>query len=225
LVLFFKKELLPFSPSYAQSCVMNLYERYVLPHLLALTMRQKLFVPFRSRIGMAARGRVLEIGIGPGLNLPFYGPRASHVTGVDPSSALLRMAHQRAARLPMEVALHAALAEALPFDSGAFDTVVTTWSLCTIGDPLAALREARRVMSPGGQLLFAEHGLSPDASVARWQHRITPVWSCIAGGCHADRPIDRLIEAAGLRIETLHTGYEPGPRPFTYMFEGSAAAG
>jgi ubiquinone/menaquinone biosynthesis C-methylase UbiE len=204
---------------------MNLYEQYLLPHLLALTMRQKLFVPFRVRIGTAARGRVLEIGIGPGLNLPFYGPHVSHVTGVDPSSALLRMAHQRAARLPIAVALHNAPAEALPFESGSFDTVVTTWSLCTIGDPLAALREARRVLAPDGQLLFAEHGLSPDAGVARWQHRITPVWSCIAGGCHANRPIDRLIEAAGLRIETLHTGYERGPRPLTYMFEGSAAAG
>jgi ubiquinone/menaquinone biosynthesis C-methylase UbiE len=203
---------------------MNLYDRYVLPRLLALVMRQKLFLPFRERIGEAAEGRVLEIGIGSGLNLPFYGPAVRQVIGVDPSPVLLRLAQDRAARLPVTLAVRQAPAEALPFEDGSFETVVTTWTLCTIGDPVAALREARRVLAPGGRLLFAEHGLSPDTSVARWQNRITPVWKHIAGGCHANRPIDRLIEAAGLRIDRLHTGYADGPRPMAYMFEGAAVA-
>ncbi|MEJ0049432.1 MAG: class I SAM-dependent methyltransferase [Rhodospirillales bacterium] len=203
---------------------MNLYDRYVLPRLLALVMRQELFVPFRKRIGAAAQGRVLEIGIGSGLNLPFYGPAVREVTGVDPSPVLLRLAGDRAAGLKLALAVRQGPAETLPFDDGSFNTVVTTWSLCTIGDPVAALREVRRVLAPGGRLLFAEHGLSPDASVARWQNRITPVWKHIAGGCHANRPIDRLIEAAGLRIDGLRTCYADGPRPMAFMFEGAAMA-
>ena len=204
---------------------MNLYDRYVLPRLLALVMRQELFVPFRRRIGAEASGRVLEIGIGSGLNLPFYGAGVREVIGVDPSPVLLGFARDRAAGLKVSLAVREAAAERLPFEDGIFDTVVTTWSLCTIGDPVAALREARRVLAPGGRLLFAEHGLSPDASVARWQNRITPVWKHIAGGCHTNRPIDRLIEAAGLRSERLRTGYAEGPRPMAFMFEGAAVPG
>jgi ubiquinone/menaquinone biosynthesis C-methylase UbiE len=187
-------------------------------------MRQTLFVPFRRRIGEAAAGRVLELGIGTGLNLEFYSASVTGITGVDPSAALLARAQARAAALGRPVALQQAPAEALPFDAGAFDTVVTTWSLCTIGDPLAALREARRVLAPGGTLLFAEHGLSPDAGVARWQNRITPVWKRIAGGCHANRPIGTLIEQAGFRIGRLSTGYTRAPRPLGDMFEGAANA-
>jgi ubiquinone/menaquinone biosynthesis C-methylase UbiE len=204
---------------------MNLYDRYVLPRLLALVMRQELFVPFRRRIGAEASGRVLEIGIGSGLNLPFYGAGVREVIGVDPSPVLLGFARDRAAGLNVTLAVREAAAEMLPFEDETFDTVVTTWSLCTIGDPVAALREARRVLAPAGRLLFAEHGLSPDASVARWQNRITPVWKHVAGGCHTNRPIDRLIEAAGLRIDRLQTGYAEGPRPMAFMFEGAAVPG
>jgi len=201
---------------------MNLYDRYVLPRLLAMVMRQELFLPYRRRIGAEATGRVLEIGIGSGLNLPFYGAAVREVIGVDPSPVLLRLAQDRAAGLPVRLAVRQAPAETLPFEDEDFDTVVTTWSLCTIGDPVAALREARRVLAPGGRVLFAEHGLSPDAGVARWQNRITPVWKHVAGGCHTNRPIDRLIEAAGLRIDRLNTGYAEGPRPMAFMFEGAA---
>jgi ubiquinone/menaquinone biosynthesis C-methylase UbiE len=204
---------------------MNLYDRYVLPRLLAMVMRQELFLPYRRRIGAEATGRVLEIGIGSGLNLPFYGAGVREVIGVDPSPVLLRLAQDRAAGLPVRLAVRQAPAETLPFEDEDFDTVVTTWSLCTIGDPVAALREARRVLAPGGRVLFAEHGLSPDAGVARWQNRITPVWKHVAGGCHTNRPIDRLIEAAGLRIDRLRTGYANGPRPMAFMFEGAAVAG
>lgn len=202
---------------------MGLYDRFVLPRLLAVAMRQEMFVPFRQRIGAAARGRVLELGLGTGLNLPFYGPDVSVVTGVDPSPVMLRLAAARAAPLRLRLEAREAPGERLPFDAGSFDTVVTTWSLCTIGDPVAALTEARRVLAPGGRLLFAEHGLSPDAGVAKWQNRVTPVWRHIAGGCHANRPIDRLIERAGLRIERLNTGYvREAPRAFGFMFEGAA---
>jgi SAM-dependent methyltransferase len=201
---------------------MNLYDRYVLPHLLAAVMRQQIFIPFRQRIGAAAEGRVLEIGIGSGLNLPFYGSNVRDVTGVEPSPPLLHLARQRALALGRPLATHQAPAETLPFDTGSFDTVVTTWSLCTIPNPVAALAEASRVLAPGGRLLFAEHGLSPDPGVAKWQHRITPVWKHIAGGCHTERPIDHLITTAGLRIARLSTGYAPGHRPMAYMFEGAA---
>jgi len=202
---------------------MSLYDRYVLPRLLALAMRQAMFVPFRQRIGAAAAGDVLELGIGSGLNLPFYGPAVRRVTGIDPSPVLLRLAAARAAPLGLNLALREGPAETLPFESGSFDTVVTSWTLCSIGDPLAALAEARRVLAPGGRLLFAEHGLSPDPGVARWQHRITPVWKRIAGGCHANRPINRLIEKAGLRIDWLETQYADAPRPFAYMYQGAAS--
>jgi len=200
----------------------NLYDRFVLPRLLAMVMRQDLFVPFRRRIAAAAEGRVLELGIGSGLNLPFYGASVRGVTGIDPSPVLLRFAQARA--LPLKVSLHTrrACAEELPFETASFNTVITTWSLCTIGHPVAALREARRVLAPGGRLLFAEHGLSPDPGVARWQNRITPVWKRIAGNCHANRPIDRLIETAGMRIEHLQTGYSEAPRLLGFMFEGAA---
>lgn len=202
---------------------MNLYDRVILPRLLAAVMAQKHLVPIRQRLAAEAEGRVLELGIGSGLNLPFYGAAVRAVVGVDPSPVLLRLAADRALRAGRAVELVEGPAERLPFETGSFDTVVTTWTLCTIGDPVAALREARRVLAPGGRLLFAEHGLSPDAGVARWQNRINPVWKRIAGGCNANRPIPRLLEQAGLAPRALQAGYLPGPRPLTYMFTGSAA--
>ena len=201
---------------------MSLYDRFVLPRLIALAMRAPQLAAFRQRIGAAAEGRVLELGIGSGLNLPFYGPAVRAVTGVDPSPVLLRLAAQRAAGLGVTLAVRAGPAETLPFDTGSFDTVVTTWTLCSIGDPHAALREARRVLRPGGRLLFVEHGLAPDPQVARWQHRLTPAWRHIAGGCHLDRRIDALVCGAAFRIETMDTAYAGGPRVATYFYAGAA---
>ena len=200
----------------------GLYDRFVLPRLIALAMRAPQLVPFRQRIGAAAEGRVLELGIGSGLNLPFYGPSARAVTGVDPSPVLLRLAEARAAGLGVTLAVRAGPAEDLPFDTGSFDTVVTTWTLCSIGDPHAALAEARRVLRPGGRLLFVEHGLAPDPRVARWQHRLTPAWRHIAGGCHLDRRIDALVGGAGFRIETVEAAYVGAPRVATYFYSGAA---
>ncbi|MDB5395726.1 MAG: methyltransferase [Rhodospirillales bacterium] len=182
-------------------------------------------VPFRQRVGQAAEGRILEIGIGPGLNLPFYGPNVSAVIGIDPSPELLAMAARRRAALPpptLQVELIEGSSEALPLDDGSIDTVVTTWTLCTIPGAARALGEMRRVLKPGGQLLFVEHGRAPDPGVVRWQDGLTPVWKHFTGGCHLNRKIDALIGDSGFTISTLHNEYLPGPRPMTYMYEGRA---
>ena len=199
---------------------MGVYERFLLPRLLAAAMRNRELVPFRQRVGQAAEGRVLEIGIGSGLNLPFYGPNVRKVVGIDPSPALLRMAQARALDAPFHVDLLNAISERLPLDDASVDTVVTTWTLCSVGRPVDALREARRVLRPGGALLFVEHGVAPDAGVRWWQDTLTPVWKRIAGGCHLNRNIEDLVEAAGFRPGRLHTGYLPGPKPMTFMYEG-----
>jgi ubiquinone/menaquinone biosynthesis C-methylase UbiE len=113
-------------------------------------------------------------------------------------------------------------AEEVPLEKASFDTVVTTWTLCTIPDADRALREMRRVLKPGGRLLFVEHGRAPDPKVVWWQDRLTPIWKLIGGGCHLNRPISSLIEGAGFRFERLETNYMPGPKPMTFMYEGSA---
>jgi ubiquinone/menaquinone biosynthesis C-methylase UbiE len=201
---------------------MGFYERHVLPRLLDLALRSKEATRYRSHIVPRARAAVLEVGIGSGLNLPFYGPQVSRLVGVDSSAELLQMARRRAAAAtgPVELVTHGG--EALPLPDRSFDTVVFTFTLCSVGDPLAVLREARRVLKPGGELLFAEHGLAPDPIVQRWQRRLNPAWRRMAGGCNLDRPIDTLIAAAGFRIGDLATGYAKGPRPMSYIYAGAA---
>lgn len=203
----------------------GLYDRVVLPRLLALAMRAPRLVPLRARIGVAAEGVVLDLGIGSGLNLPFYGPAVHGVIGIDPSGPLRRLAGARAAALGVALDLREGTAERLPVESAGVDTVVSTWTLCSVADPAAALAEVRRVLRPGGRLLFAEHGLAPDPGVARWQHRLTPGWRRIAGGCHLDRRMDTALTAAGFRIERLETGYLGGPRVATFMYQGAARGG
>ncbi|MGH7078262.1 MAG: class I SAM-dependent methyltransferase, partial [Acetobacteraceae bacterium] len=166
---------------------MSLYQHLILPPLLHLAMRQKSLMPFRRRVIGAAEGRVLEIGIGSGLNLPLYGPGVRSVIGVEPSRELLRMARPRAATAAVPIELLEASAEVLPLEQGTIDTVVTTWTLCTIPDAQAALAEVRRVLKPGGKLLFVEHGRAPEPGVARWQDRLDPLWRRLAGGCHLNR--------------------------------------
>ena len=207
----------------AKESRMSLYSKYFLPYLLDLTLRNREAARLRRKWIPKARGQVLEIGIGSGLNLPFYSSEVERVWGVDPSPELLGMARRRSTELRFEVEfLRQAAEAALPIDSAVADTVVITWSLCTIENPVAALYEARRVMKPGGELLFVEHGRSPDVRVAAWQDRITPVWKRVVGGCTLNRPIDELVTGAGFRLSELTTGYIPGPRPMTYMYEGCA---
>lgn len=201
---------------------MTLYQRHVLPRLLHFAMGQEALVPFRRRVVGAAEGRVLEVGLGSGLNLPLYGPSVRQVIGLEPSPELLRMARDRAAVAAVAVELLEAFAEAIPLDAGSVDTVVTTWTLCTIPDAPRALAEMRRVLKPGGSLLFVEHGRSPEPGVARWQDRLDPLWGRVAGGCHLNRKIDGLIAHGGFRIDTMVNVRLPGPRTHTFLYEGRA---
>lgn len=201
---------------------MGLYQRYIVPRLTHLAMRQKQLIPFRRRLVGAAEGRVLEIGIGSGLNLPLYGGAVDSVIGLEPSPELMRMARERASAAPAPVTLLEASAEALPLDSASIDTVVTGWTLCTIPDAARALAEMRRVLKPGGALLFVEHGRAPEPAVARWQDRLDPLWSRIAGGCHINRKMDDLISGNGFRIEAIGNTRLPGPRTHNFLYEGRA---
>ena len=201
---------------------MSFYQRHVLPRLLHLAMRQQVLRPFRARVIGAAEGRVLEIGIGSGLNLPLYGGQVRTVIGLEPSPKLLQMARARAAMASVPVELLEASAEALPLDTGSIDTVVTTWTLCTIPDPQRALVEMRRVLRPGGALLFVEHGRAPEPGVARWQDLLDPLWCRAAGGCHLNRKIDGLLLGGGFRLDTLTNARLPGPRTHTFLYEGCA---
>lgn len=201
---------------------MSLYNRWILPRVLDVVMRNREMTHYRSGLVPGARGVVLEVGIGSGLNFPFYGPQVERLYAIDPSEELLRMARKRAKSMPFPVEFFAHSGEAIPIDDHCVDTVLTTFTLCTIADPLAALREMRRVLRPAGRLLFAEHGLAPERSVQRWQHRCNPVWKRIAGGCNLDRKMDDLIGTAGFHIAELTVEYAKGPRPLSYIYTGSA---
>jgi ubiquinone/menaquinone biosynthesis C-methylase UbiE len=202
--------------------MMGVYERWILPRLLDLAMRNRLLDHYRQRTIETARGLVLEVGVGSGLNLPFYGRAVDRVCGIDLSLELLRLAHERGADAVVPLSLLQASAEHLPFGVAVFDTIVITWTLCSIASPLAALIEMRRVLKPGGDLLFVEHGLSPETGIARWQHWLTPFWKRIGGGCHLNRKMDDLIRVAGFQIDAIETGYMQGLKPWTFMYQGSA---
>ena len=202
---------------------MNLYQRYVIPRLIDLAMRNREVARYRSQLVPLAHGTVIEIGVGSGLNLPFYGGGVRRLVGIDPSQALLDMTRAKLAHAPFAVELLGQSAEALPLADASADTVVTTFTLCSIPDPLAALREMKRVLKPGGILLFAEHGLAPEPSVERWQHRLNPAWRALAGGCNIDRKMDALVTAAGFALDALETGYAKGPRVLSYIYAGRAS--
>lgn len=202
---------------------MSFYNDRILPHVINLAMRNRELLPYRERVLSQAHGRVLEIGIGSGLNLPLYGSRVDAILGLDPAARLITMAQDAANRSKIPVTLITGSAQAIPIDSNSIDTLVTTWTLCSIPDAVAALQEMRRVLKPGGELLFVEHGLAPEENVRKWQNRLTPVWKRIGGGCHLNRPIRALIEGAGFRMIRLDTGYAKGPRPMTFFYEGCAA--
>ncbi len=201
---------------------MSFYQSHVVPCLTHLAMSHRQLLPHRRRIVGAAEGRVLEIGAGSGLNFALYGATTRSVIGLEPSADLLRMARGRAQAASVPVTLLDASAEAIPLDAASVDTIVTTWTLCTIPDALRALSEMRRVLKPSGALLFVEHGRAPEAGVARWQDRLDPLWSRLAGGCHLNRKMDDLVTAAGFRIDDLQNPRLSGPRTHTYLYEGRA---
>jgi ubiquinone/menaquinone biosynthesis C-methylase UbiE len=166
---------------------------------------------------------VLEIGIGSGLNLPFYASGVNRVYGVDPSLELQRMAAKKKSAVPFEVEFFTQSAEQrIPLPDSTMDTVVMTWSLCSISNPDAALQQMRRVLKPNGRLIFIEHGRSPDKRIMAWQDRLTPIWKHIGGGCHLNRKMDELLGAAGFPISEQKNFYLPGPRPMTYTYQGVA---
>jgi ubiquinone/menaquinone biosynthesis C-methylase UbiE len=202
---------------------MNFYDRWILPPILDLVMRQSQLKEYRREVVAAASGRVLEVGVGSGLNFPLYGKQVEIVVGIDPSPRLLAIARRRAGAAGVRTELLQASATAIPLADSTVDTVVMTWTLCSITDPLAALREMRRVLKPDGRLLFVEHGLSPEPAIERWQHRLTPIWCRVAGGCHLDRKMDDLIRSAGFDLIDLRMEYANGPRPMTYMYIGRAS--
>ena len=201
---------------------MGLYAQYVLPRLINLAMQGKTAEADRARLIPMASGKVLEIGIGSGLNLPFYNREVEQLDGLDPSLELWQLARSRAARAPFPVEFIRSSAERIPAGDETFDTVVTTWTLCSIPDPAQALREMKRVLRPGGRFLFIEHGRSPDPGVFAWQNRLNPLWRRLAGGCNLNRGIDALIRDAGFAITWIETGYSDGPPLFTYRFRGVA---
>ena len=201
----------------------NWYERHIFPPALEFACGMPAIGRMRQRVVPLAHGRVLEVGIGTGLNIRYYDKsRVTHITGLDPALQLHPLAQERIAQAGLPVELIGLSAETIPRPDASFDTVVMTYTLCTIPDPHAALLEMRRVLTPQGRLLYCEHGHAPDASVARWQDRLQPLWGPLAGGCHLGRNIPALLRAAGFTLPDVQTKYLKGPRPFTFHYWGEA---
>lgn len=204
---------------------MGFYDKHILPHFINCACAAKPIMKQREKIVPLARGTVLEIGIGTGLNLPYYDARkVKCVIGLDPSEASWELARARAANLEFGVEFIGLPGEEIPLEDASVDTVLVTFALCTIPDPVSALRGMARVLRPGGSLLFCEHGRAPDPQVRTWQDRLNPLWRKMAGGCHLNRDIPQLLCAGGFSVSALHTGYLPGtPRFAGFNYWGSAA--
>jgi ubiquinone/menaquinone biosynthesis C-methylase UbiE len=202
---------------------MGFYARRILPHIINMAMKNKDATRLREVWVRQARGTVLEIGIGSGLNLPFYSSEVERVYGVEPSFALQEMARKKetTGRIKAEFFLQSA-EEPLALPDQSVDTIVMTWTLCSIPNAAKALEQMKRVLKARGRLLFIEHGRAPDPRVVAWQDGLTPLWKAIGGGCHLNRKIDELITEAGFQIVELKTCYLPGPRPMTYTYQGFA---
>ncbi|MBL8202402.1 MAG: class I SAM-dependent methyltransferase [Chromatiales bacterium] len=200
---------------------MSFYADRIMPRLISAGMQNKAMRRYRPRIPSLATGRVLEVGIGSGLNLPYYGREVTCVVGLEPSGLLRDEAAEAARQAPFPVDLLAAGAESIPLATGSVDTVVSTWTLCSIPDLDTALGEIRRVLRPGGRLLFFEHGRAPDLAVSRWQDRLAPLFRGLAG-CNPNRQIDASIEGAGFRMLDIERAYLDGPRFISWHFVGQA---
>ena len=203
---------------------MGLYGKYVLPRVVHLACSARPKMRQREKLVPLASGRVLEVGMGSGLNLSFYDARrVTKVWGLEPSPEMSKLASAAVEAVAFDVEFVSAGGEQIPLDSESFDTVLMTFTLCTIPDAERALREIARVLKQGGQLLFCEHGAAPDAGIRRWQNRIDPLWRRLAGGCHLNRDIPGLIRRGGFEITRMDTMYIPGWRPASFNYWGAAA--
>jgi SAM-dependent methyltransferase len=205
---------------------MGFYARHLGPRIVRCICAMDDIRRERQKIVPEASGVVLEIGIGPGLNLPFYDPaKVERVIGVDPNEGFVELGRVRQAQSPVRLEIIHAPAEDLPLMDNSIDTAVITYTLCSVDDPEQALREVRRVLKPDGRVLFLEHGLSTDDDVSRWQHRLNPVWRAFAVGCNLDRPVRALLARAGFRIDEVEEYYLAGtPRPIGFLCRGVARA-
>ncbi len=203
---------------------MGIYDRYVLPFMINLSCGAPPILKQREKVVPHAEGRVLEIGMGSGINLSFYNPeRVEMVYGLEPSEGMRHKAKANLDKSPVPVEWLDLPGEEVPLEDKSVDTVVLTYTLCTIPDFSAALAQMRRVLKPGGALLFCEHGEAPDESVRRWQARVNPFWKKVAGGCNLNRPIPRNLEDAGFRIDQLETMYLPStPKIAGFNYWGRA---
>lgn len=206
---------------------MGFYSRHILPRLLDTAMSAKPITYQRRKVVPRAEGRVLEIGFGAGHNLPFYdAAKVERLWALEPAAEMRARAGARAAASPIPMEFLGLSGEQIPLDDEAADTVLVTYTLCTIPDVAKALGEMRRVMKPAGRMIFCEHGEAPDEGLKRWQRRITPLWKAIGGGCHVGRPIPKLIQDAGFKVEDMQTMYLPGtPRFAGFNYWGSASKG
>lgn len=202
---------------------MRFYDRFILPRIVHGTCSLKPVMWQRVKIVPAASGKVLEIGFGSGLNLPFYDTKkVSYVWALDPAEEMWHLAQKKIQNVPFPVEFIKAPAEKIPLGNGVVDSVVVTYAFCTIPDVLGALAEIKRVLKPSGRLLFCEHGLAPDRKVARWQNRLTPIWKRLGGGCHLNRPIPLLLQEGGFQVVDMQAMYIPGWRPASFNYWGTA---
>lgn len=202
---------------------MSFYQDRILPHLIDYACSDTSTQEQRQKIVPLAEGEVLEIGFGSGLNLPFYDRRkVQKIWGLEPSEGMRRKARPMVQASNLEVELIDLPGESIPLEANSVDTVLVTYSLCTIPDALAALDGMRRVLKPGGRLLYCEHGIAPDAGVRRWQRRLNPVWSRISGGCNMDRDIPDLLGKGGFDIRSDERTYVPGLKVLAYTYWGTA---
>ena len=202
---------------------MKLYDEYILPHVINCACGMQAVEKQRSLVVPRASGKVLEIGMGSGLNLKHYNQnQVQYLWGLEPSQGMRKKAQDNVDRSNIEVEWLDLPSEQIPLPDGVADTVVLTYTLCTIPEPELALAEMKRVLNSDGSLLFSEHGVSPDAGVRRWQNRVNPIWKKLAGGCNLNRDIPGLIDQADFVIRELEQGYIKGPKIATYQYWGRA---